>query len=426
MKATDQRGGAPKYGGQRDNRVKVTANLGGYQFLTATFLTATALAHNASHPNAGRSVHCRCFTAPSSNPLSGARRSSYCPHRPSASRAPSISLSSIWRRNMPTRIFISYVRGDRDAALRIRDRLAAAFGSRNVFDDYYIASGDRWERELEAAIARSDVLLAVIGPRWLEQLGDQDVRHARQEIAFALNRNILVIPVLVGGASAPSPDALPDDIRNLGLVHYQVVSPYRFDRDVSALIAALSGTPALSPKARRRTADRRLLALGMLLGMAILGGPLALLFLAQEQTVIPSFFSDSTPAPVAHFSRSKLPNAGAGARLIVGDLAGDATARDTYFAVFEGVDFRGRSVGRLTTEDWKECAALCLQTSECVAFSFTQQPTECTLKADIAGTVPSSGRAAVLFQGWPKEFSTVNRERIYPVVYKITGVPERR
>jgi hypothetical protein len=143
--------------------------------------------------------------------------------------------------------------------------------------------------------------------------------------------------------------------------------------------------------------------------------------------VIPSFFSGSVPASVAHFSRSRFPNTGVGARLTLGAAAGDEAARDTYFAVFEGVDFRGRSVGQPRAEGWRECAALCLQTTECTGFSFTHEETPiCDLKADIAGPVRGGSHAGVLFHGWPKDFSTINRELIFPVVYKVIGVAEKR
>jgi hypothetical protein len=61
---------------------------------------------------------------------------------------------------------------------------------------------------LSAEIARCDVLLAVIGPRWLELSDDQGNRRiddssdiVRIEISTALQRGIPVIPILLNPAA---------------------------------------------------------------------------------------------------------------------------------------------------------------------------------------------------------------------------------
>jgi len=63
---------------------------------------------------------------------------------------------------------------------------------------------------LSAEIARCDVLLAVIGPRWLELSDDQGNRRiddssdiVRIEISTALQRGIPVIPILLNGTKTP-------------------------------------------------------------------------------------------------------------------------------------------------------------------------------------------------------------------------------
>ena len=71
---------------------------------------------------------------------------------------------------MAGKLFINYRRDDERAmAARIRDRLAEPFGNRNVFMDVdHLMAGQRFDLELEKALAETDVFLAVIGPKWMD------------------------------------------------------------------------------------------------------------------------------------------------------------------------------------------------------------------------------------------------------------------
>jgi TIR domain len=120
--------------------------------------------------------------------------------------------------------FISYRRDDSGGyAGRLFDILSAQFGKENTYMDLdTIEGGDDFIAVIEAKINLSDVLLAVIGTRWLtvtEQNGarrlDNPGDFVRNEIGKALERGIRVIPVLVGGAIMPRADELPDDLRAL-------------------------------------------------------------------------------------------------------------------------------------------------------------------------------------------------------------------
>ena len=124
------------------------------------------------------------------------------------------------------KIFISYRREDNpDATGRIYDRLETHFGSDATFMDVdTIPYGVDFVEYLDAAVSECDVLLAVIGERWLEarfcegprkgqrRLDDPD-DFVRIEICSALSRRIPVIPVLVGQASMPSASELPDELQ---------------------------------------------------------------------------------------------------------------------------------------------------------------------------------------------------------------------
>src|SRR3954454_18909588 len=104
-------------------------------------------------------------------------------------------------------VFINYRREDSAPyAGRICDRLESAFGSEHVFMDVEdIAPGADFAEAIDKTVGSCDVLLAIIGPRWVELLkgprGDRD--FVGYEIAVALNRGVTVIPVLVGGAKMP-------------------------------------------------------------------------------------------------------------------------------------------------------------------------------------------------------------------------------
>src|SRR5262245_16220087 len=117
---------------------------------------------------------------------------------------------------MVGKIFISYRReDDPSAAARVRDALAASFGKTNIFMDVdCLLAGQRFDDELSKALATCDVLIAIIGPRWMDMLKSKYVMsgsrdYVREEIAQALKRKIVVVPVRVGreGQLPPLPRA---------------------------------------------------------------------------------------------------------------------------------------------------------------------------------------------------------------------------
>ena len=67
------------------------------------------------------------------------------------------------------------------------------------------------------------MLLAIVGPDWLDALDEDGNRRldnesdfVRIEIAAALKRDIPVIPILLNGMRVPKAERLPDDIKDLG------------------------------------------------------------------------------------------------------------------------------------------------------------------------------------------------------------------
>ena len=76
------------------------------------------------------------------------------------------------------RVFISYRRQEASGlAGRLYDRLAALLGDDQVFMDVdAIAPGDDFAEAITLAVSSCEVLLAIIGPRWLSST-DEEGQH---------------------------------------------------------------------------------------------------------------------------------------------------------------------------------------------------------------------------------------------------------
>jgi hypothetical protein len=149
---------------------------------------------------------------------------------------------------MSGQIFISYRREEsRWSAGRLYDRLGARFDRNQIFMDIdAIALGEDFVQAIENRVGDCDVLITVIGARWLTSTDGQGGRRldnpqdfVRMEIATALRRNIRVIPVLVDGALMPQADDLPDDLKSLVRRNALQVGDTHFDDDCRRLVAAI-------------------------------------------------------------------------------------------------------------------------------------------------------------------------------------------
>lgn len=146
-------------------------------------------------------------------------------------------------------IFISY-RHDDDPAFagRLFDRLERAYSRDQVFIDVdAIEPGLDFVQILNEQVARCDVLLAVIGKRWLTAANEDGVRRldnphdfVRIEIEAALKRNIRVIPVLVEGATLPREGDLPECLQPLIRRHAVKLSHQRFGAEADSLVKVLA------------------------------------------------------------------------------------------------------------------------------------------------------------------------------------------
>lgn len=147
------------------------------------------------------------------------------------------------------KIFISYRRADSTVyADDIYRRLVEQFGEHSVFfDTEEIDLGDKFAEIIDERVAKCDVLLAIIGPKWLaieDAKGcrrlDQPDDYVRHELDVALRRNVSVIPVIVGGARIPRKEELPEILAGLSDRKVLEVSDARLDQDIERLIAKLA------------------------------------------------------------------------------------------------------------------------------------------------------------------------------------------
>jgi CARDB/TIR domain len=149
---------------------------------------------------------------------------------------------------MPS-IFMSYRRRGEGAgyAHRLADRINEHFGEEQLFKDIEdIDAGIDFVEEIIRTVSSSQALIAVVGPTWLTATDAEGQRRLedpkdflRLEIRTAIKQGIRVIPVLVGGATMPSPEDLPVDLKELSRRNAVELSDTRWNYDVEQLLAAL-------------------------------------------------------------------------------------------------------------------------------------------------------------------------------------------
>jgi hypothetical protein len=145
-------------------------------------------------------------------------------------------------------IFLSYRREDTEGqAGRLYDDLVAVFSSDSVFMDVAaIQPGRDFRKSIDQSLNSCGVFLSLIGKSWLtakdisgQRRLDDPADFVRIETGAALKRDIPVIPVLVQGASAPKPDQLPDDLKELAFRNAVELTHPRWNSDIQVLIEAL-------------------------------------------------------------------------------------------------------------------------------------------------------------------------------------------
>ena len=139
------------------------------------------------------------------------------------------------------KIFINYRReGTAEIAGRLYDRIAQAFGHKNLFVDFV---GIDLKARLKNQVPMCQAFLTVIGPSWLAAKDEAGRRRIHRpddfvavEIVAALTHNIPVIPILVDGAHMPHVSELPDSLQTLARRRAIEVRQFHFDRDTEVLV----------------------------------------------------------------------------------------------------------------------------------------------------------------------------------------------
>jgi hypothetical protein len=168
---------------------------------------------------------------------------------------------------VPLKIFINYRREEASfPAHRLYEDLAECFGEDQVFIDVdTIEPGLPFDEVIEREVSSCDVLLAMIGPNWLE-LADHTGRrrldkpddYVRLELEAALGRGTRVIPALLREAVPLSSDQLPESLQRLARLQALPLSDdRRWREDVERLIRLLRKLPEAKVEAAAQAAGQQ-------------------------------------------------------------------------------------------------------------------------------------------------------------------------
>ena len=178
----------------------------------------------------------------------------------------------------------------------IYQEFAAQIGKQNLFYDVEaIQLGDNFADIIEERVNSCDVLMAIIGPKWLTISDDQGRRriglpddYVHHEIATALSYKIRTIPVVVSGAKIPAKEDLPADIADLLKQNAWEVRDVHLDQDIETLVAKTLGYRTFQDAFNTLLRKTRLNKLAMITVPAIV---LVMFFAAWVRSL---FISDCT------------------------------------------------------------------------------------------------------------------------------------
>jgi hypothetical protein len=148
------------------------------------------------------------------------------------------------------KVFISYRRDDSGwPAHQIHQAISEVLGQDNVFIDVdSIGLGHNFREVLQGWIDKSDVLLALIGPHWIDAVDPRTRQRrlndpndfVRVEIGAALAcSTTVVVPLLLDGTQPPPVEYLPNDLKGLVDLQAEEIRIKTFVSDVARLIDRL-------------------------------------------------------------------------------------------------------------------------------------------------------------------------------------------
>ena len=144
--------------------------------------------------------------------------------------------------------FISYRRDDAAGyAGRLHESLERRLGGQLFRDVDTLQPGQDFVKAIEARLAVCKVMLVIIGREWLDARNAAGARRlddpfdfVRLETAAGLSRaDVLVVPVLVEGASMPAAVQLPENMQALARRHAVSIRDETWDADVDRLAAVV-------------------------------------------------------------------------------------------------------------------------------------------------------------------------------------------
>lgn len=145
-------------------------------------------------------------------------------------------------------VFVNYRTGDGEwAAALVKRELSARFGGDQVFyASQSIRLGEDFSREILSGLRRCEVLLALIGPRWVHAVDREGVRRldkpddwVRREILEAFDCGLRVIPVLMDGIDPLREADLPDALQRVARCQYLRIHHRSDDLDLPRLVDEL-------------------------------------------------------------------------------------------------------------------------------------------------------------------------------------------
>ena len=162
-------------------------------------------------------------------------------------------------------LFVNYRSQEQPLVAKyLYDRLVRRFGRPLVYRDRdNLRGGQQYPEAIWSALGKSEVLLVLIGPNWLElrengtRLIDRPRDWVRREIEQALTTGIHLVPVLLDGTTPLRAEQVPPSIRRLTTAQAIPVRADSLDDDVRVLVGTVAGLrtrsgPTVGQVARRR------------------------------------------------------------------------------------------------------------------------------------------------------------------------------
>jgi pterin-4a-carbinolamine dehydratase len=160
---------------------------------------------------------------------------------------------------MSNKIFVNYRHSDaQHAAIAIAETLRGAFVDGEVFfDRTSIQGGEVWPKTIRSALENATVLVVIIGQDWLkacDQYARRKIDHpddwVRQEIARAIERGIVIVPVVLDNAQVPPTEALDKSLHLVAHSQIEQVRVDSWDSDLARLIERLESVSHAAVRAK--------------------------------------------------------------------------------------------------------------------------------------------------------------------------------